>query len=77
VKSHVKTNMVHILHRVKATRIQPLESLKGLLTKEEYKKCKSSPMREKTWFDLTSDVFVAFLFRIRNTLFFQHYSIIS
>jgi hypothetical protein len=69
--------MVHILHHVKATRIQPLESLKGLLTKEEYKKYKSSPMRGKTWLNLTSDVFVAFLLWIRNTLFFQHYSMIS
>jgi hypothetical protein len=69
--------MVHILHHVKATRIQPLESLKDLLTKEEYKKYKSSPMRGKTWLNLTSDVFVAFLLWIRNTLFFQHYSMIS
>jgi hypothetical protein len=73
----VKTNMVHILDHVKATGIQPLESLKDLLTEEEYKKCKSSPMRGKTWFNLTFDVFVSFLFQIRNTLFFQHYSIIS
>jgi hypothetical protein len=39
-KSHVKTNLVHILHRVKATGIQPLESLKDLLTDEEYKRYK-------------------------------------
>jgi hypothetical protein len=34
-------------------------------------------MRGKTWFDVTSDVLVAFLFQVRNTLLFQHYSIIS
>jgi hypothetical protein len=69
--------MVHILHRVKATGIQPLESLKDLFTEEEYKKYKSSPIHGKTWFELTSDVFVAFLFQVRNTLLFQHCSIIS
>jgi hypothetical protein len=62
--SHVKTNMVHTLHLVKGVGIQPLESLKDMLTKEEYKKCASSPHIEKTWYKMTSDVFVAFLFRV-------------
>jgi hypothetical protein len=62
--------MVHILHRVKATGIQPLESFKDLLTEEEYQKCKASTMRGKTWYDLTTDVFVAYLFRVRGALDF-------
>jgi hypothetical protein len=37
--SFVKTNMVHTLHRVKALGCQPLESLKGLLIEEEFRKC--------------------------------------
>jgi hypothetical protein len=36
--SHVKTNMVHILHQIKATGLQPLESFKDMLTVEEYSK---------------------------------------
>jgi hypothetical protein len=61
--SHVKTNMVHTLHRVKGMGSQPIQSLKDILTTEEYKKCASSPYIEKTWYKMTLDVFVAFLFR--------------
>lgn len=62
--SHVKTNMVHTLHRIKATGMQPLESFKEMLTKEEYRKCLTNPMRSKTWYQLTAEVFVSFLFRV-------------
>jgi hypothetical protein len=64
--SHVKTNMVHTLHRIKATGMQPLESFKEMLTKEEYSKCQTNPMRTKTWYQLTSEVFVSFLFQVSN-----------
>jgi hypothetical protein len=64
--SHVKTNMVHTLHRIKATGMQPLESFKEMLTKDEYRKCQTNPMRSKTWYQLTSEVFVSFLFRVSN-----------
>jgi hypothetical protein len=33
---HVKTNMVYILHRVKAVGCQPLESLNYFLIEEEF-----------------------------------------
>jgi hypothetical protein len=62
---------------VTAIGIQPLESFKDLLTDEEYKKCKSSSMHGKTWFDLISNVFVAFIFRIRNVLLFHHFAFIA
>jgi hypothetical protein len=62
--SHVKTNMVHTLHRVKGMGSQPFESLKDMLTEEEFRKCVSSPHIEKTWYKMTSDVFVAFIFRV-------------
>jgi hypothetical protein len=62
--SHVKTNMVHTLHRVKGVGSLTLESLKDMLTEEEHKKCTTSPHIEKTWYKMTSDVFVAFLFRV-------------
>jgi hypothetical protein len=60
----VKTNMVHTLHRIKATGLQPLESFKDMLTPEEYRKCESNTMRGKTWYPLTADVFVSFFFRV-------------
>jgi hypothetical protein len=43
---------------------QPLESLKDMLTKEEFRKCANSTHIEKTWYKMTSDVFVAFLFQV-------------
>jgi hypothetical protein len=68
---HVKTNMVHTLYRVKSVGCMPLESLKIWLTKEEYRRCANSPYIEKTWFNLTTDVFVALLFRI--IILLNHY----
>ena len=60
----MKTNMVHTLHRVKGLGSLSLDSLKDLLTEEEYKKCVMSPHIERTWYKMTSDVFVSFLFRV-------------
>jgi hypothetical protein len=42
----------------------PLESLKIWLTEEEYKRCANSPYTGKTWYPLTTDVFIALLFRV-------------
>ena len=56
--------MVHTLHRVKGLGSLSLDSLKDLLTEEEYKKCVMSPHIERTWYKMTSDVFVSFLFRV-------------
>jgi hypothetical protein len=61
--------MVHTLHRVKAVGTQPLDSFKDLLTEEDFRKCANSPYNGKTWFKLTTDVFVAYLFRV---LFILH-----
>jgi hypothetical protein len=49
---------------VKAFGSQPLESFKEMLTPDEYRKCESNPHLGKTWFNLTTDVFVSFLFRV-------------
>ena len=61
---HVKTNMVHTLYRVKSVGCIPLVSLKIWLTEEEYRRCLNSPHINKTWYPLTTDVFVALLFRV-------------
>jgi hypothetical protein len=58
----VKTNIVHVLHRVKAFGSQPLESFKEMLTPDEYWKCESNQQLGKTWFNLTMDIFVSFFF---------------
>jgi hypothetical protein len=62
--SHVRTNMVHTFHQVKAVGSQPLESFKDLLTEEEFRKCANNPHLGKAWFKLTSNVFVLYLFRV-------------
>jgi hypothetical protein len=56
--------MVHTLYRVKALGSLLLETLKEMLSEEDYRKCASSPHIGKTWFKMTIDVFVAFLFRV-------------
>jgi hypothetical protein len=56
--------MVHTLHRVKGVGSLTLESLKDMLTEEEYRKCVMSPHIERTWYKMTTDVFVSFLFRV-------------
>jgi hypothetical protein len=60
----VKTNMVHTLHCVKAIGNQPIESFKGLLSEDEYQKCLNNHVRRKTWYPMTVEVFVTFLFRV-------------
>jgi hypothetical protein len=64
----MKTNIVHTLHRIKAFGSQPLESFKEMLTPDEYRKCESNQQLGKTWFNLTTDVFVSFLFRVSEFL---------
>jgi hypothetical protein len=56
--------MVHTPYRGKALGSLPLETLKEMLNEEDYRKCASSPHIGKTWFKMTIDVFIAFLFRV-------------
>ena len=35
-----------------------------MLSEEDFKRCASSPHISKTWFKMTIDVFIAFLFRV-------------
>jgi hypothetical protein len=49
---------------VKAIGSQPLESFKEMLTEEEYRRCEKNPQLGKTWFKLTTDIFIAFLFQV-------------
>jgi hypothetical protein len=56
--------MVHTLYRVKALGSLPLETLKEMFNEEDFRKCASSPHIAKTWFQMTIDVFIAFLFQV-------------
>jgi hypothetical protein len=62
--SHVKTNLVHTLHRVKAVGSMLLESFKDLLPEEEFRKCTNNPHLGNAWFKLTSKVIILYLFRV-------------
>jgi hypothetical protein len=68
--------MVHTLYRVKSVGCMPLESLKIWLTEDEYRRCANSPYIERTWYKLTTDVFIALLFRI-NLLPYYYFHLIS
>ena len=35
-----------------------------MLTPDEYRKCESNPQLEKTWYSLTIEVFISFLFQV-------------
>jgi hypothetical protein len=50
---------------VKSVGSQPLENFKDLLTEEEYWRCQSNLQLGKTWFKMTTDVFISYLFRVR------------
>ena len=41
-----------------------LKDFKLLLTKKEFKACLESKSLQKTWYSVTLDVFISFLFRI-------------
>jgi hypothetical protein len=60
--------MVHTLHSVKAVGIQPFQSFNDLFTEEEFRRCDLSLKIGKTWYKLTTDVFVAFFFWGRKLL---------
>jgi hypothetical protein len=50
---------------VKVVESQPFESFKGMLIEEEFWRCESNPQLGKTWFKLTTDIFIAFLYRVK------------
>jgi hypothetical protein len=50
----VKTNLVHMLHRIKAIGSQPIERFKNLLSEDEYQKCLNNPRKSKTWYKMTA-----------------------
>ena len=56
--------MVHTLYHVKAVGSLLPKTLKEMLSEEDYNKCASSPHIAKTWFKMTTNVFIAFLFRV-------------
>jgi hypothetical protein len=50
---------------VKAFGSQPIDTFKGMVTEDECRRSESNTQLGKTWFKLTTDVFIAFLFRVK------------
>ena len=68
---HVKSNITSLLQHVHTFGSLELKDFKPLLTKKEFKTCLESKMLKTTWYPVTMDVFISFLFRVRyltNTL---------
>lgn len=61
--SHVKTNMIHMLHRINSFGQLPLLDFKSLLTEDEYKRCENRKP-PFSWHPLTKDVFITFLYTV-------------
>ena len=62
---HVKSNLTSLLQRVRTFGSLELKDFKPLLTKKEFKACLESKMLKTTWYPVTMDVFISFLFRVR------------
>ena len=63
--NHVKSNLTSLLQRVHTFGSLELKDFKPLLTKKEFKACLESKMLKTTWYLVTMDVFISFLFRVR------------
>jgi hypothetical protein len=60
---HVKTNLVHKIHRIRSFGSLKLQEFKNLLSPEDYAKCeKKRPLT--TWYPLNADIFAAFIYKV-------------
>ena len=62
---HVKSNLTSLLQHVRTFENLELKDFKPLLTKKEFKACLESESLQKTWYPVTLDVFISFIFRVR------------
>jgi hypothetical protein len=63
----VKTNFVHKLHRIQQVGALPLNSFKGLISEEDMKNCEKWKKKVPTWYSLTVNTFISFLYRVSMT----------
>ena len=61
---HVKSNLTSLLQRIRTFGNLELKDFKPLLMKKEFKACLESKSLQKTWYPVTLDVFISFLFRV-------------
>jgi hypothetical protein len=61
---HVKDNLPAKLLRIRTFGKMKLENFKDLLSIADYKMCESKMEKNPTWYPLTLDVFVKFLYKV-------------
>jgi hypothetical protein len=66
----VKSSIPSRLHRIRHFGNLELEDFKDIISKEDYLACLSAKKKHNTWYPLTVDVFVSFLFKVLFTLYF-------
>lgn len=74
--SHVKTNTVHILFRVRKYGLMELDKFKDVLSATNLKHCKRP--QKKTWYTLPLNVLCSFIFQVSfksQTFYTQNYII--
>ena len=64
--SHVKTNIVHTLFRVRKYGLMSLDQFRDILSPGDFKRCKKS--QKKTWYSLPLNVFTNFTFQVISSL---------
>ena len=72
--SHVKTNTVHTIFRVRKYGQMDLEKLKDVLSAADFMRCKR--VQKKTWYTLPLNVFTTFIFQVSAlipVLCFRHF----
>ena len=60
--SHVRTNTVHTLFRVRKYGQMDIEKLKDVLSPADFMRCKRG--QKKTWYTLPLNVFTSFIFQV-------------
>jgi len=69
--SHVKTNLVHTLFRVRKYGLMPLDKFSEVLSPSDIRRCKQ--IQKKTWYTLPLNIFTSFIFQV---MFFTSASIL-
>ena len=66
--SHVKTNIVHTLFRIRKYGLMSIDQFRDLLSPADIDRCKKS--QKKTWYSLSLNVFTNFIFQVIYTFYF-------
>lgn len=62
----MKTNLWHELDRVNRFGSQTVEYYKPLISEAKYKDCVSKKAKSQTWYPLTGDMMICFLYAVMN-----------